>query len=378
MNKLTLVIFIDALGWEVLKTRQFLETELPHRQKLKSVLGYSSACVPSILSGKLPQDHGHWSFFFANNDNSPFKGLSLLRFLPFQSRGRVRNKISKWLKGILGWTGYFQLYNMPFSHIDRFDYCEKNDIFADDGMNKGSQIFEYCQQQGVSYHVSDWHVSEDVNIQSLKDDITKKHPAFAFLYLADMDGLLHQVGKASPEVDTKLDWYEQQLREVIDLAKQEYGEVDINICSDHGMATVEKTIDLMSRIEALPLTFGEQYLAAYDSTMARFWFYDDTARQQIETVLNGCTEGQILADAELARLGCDFDNQQYGELVFLLDAGTIICPSHMGTQPVTGMHGYHPDHADSDAVLLSNIAPPSTTVGITDLYALIQHSVALV
>ncbi|MFT5804305.1 MAG: hypothetical protein ACI9R8_001347, partial [Candidatus Paceibacteria bacterium] len=43
MKKLTLLIFIDALGWEVLKTRQFLEVELPHRQKLKSVLGYSSA-----------------------------------------------------------------------------------------------------------------------------------------------------------------------------------------------------------------------------------------------------------------------------------------------------------------------------------------------
>jgi hypothetical protein len=50
----------------------------------------------------------------------------------------------------------------------------------------------------------------------------------------------------------------------------------------------------------------------------------------------------------------------------------------MGIKTITGMHGYHPDHADSDAVLLSNVAPPAETVGITDLYALVQHSVASV
>ncbi|MDP4598244.1 MAG: alkaline phosphatase family protein [Pseudomonadales bacterium] len=380
MQALTLVIFIDALGWEVLKNRKFLEAEMPHRRKLTSVLGYSSACVPSILTGRQPQDHGHWSFFFAANEAttgaSPFKGLQWLRFLPFSNRGRVRNKISKWLKGLLGWTGYFQLYNMPFSHIDQFDYCEKRDIFAAEGMNKGGQIFEYCDAHGISYHVSDWHASEPENLQAAKQAFTNDQPEFAFLYLAEMDGLLHQVGKDSEQIDAKLAWYEQELRQVLEVANGQYDNVKVHICSDHGMATVEQDIDLMATIENLPLTFGKEYLAAYDSTMARFWFYTDAARQQIVTALEQCPHGRILDAAELARLGCAFDNQQYGELVFLLDGGKIICPSHMGTKTITGMHGYHPDHPDSNAVLLSNVAPLDNTRGIIDLYALIQHEVA--
>jgi hypothetical protein len=48
----------------------------------------------------------------------------------------------------------------------------------------------------------------------------------------------------------------------------------------------------------------------------------------------------------------------------------------MGTKPITGMHGYHPDHPDSDAVLLSSKFPMTEPLGITDLNALMKHEVA--
>ena len=79
-----------------------------------------------------------------------------------------------------------------------------------------------------------------------------------------------------------------------------------------------------------------------------------------------------LSDDELVALGCDFDGQQYGELIYLLDAGVIIVPSHMGTKPITGMHGYHPDHPDSDASLLSNVPPPVRSECITDVFHLMR------
>ena len=59
-NTLSMVIFIDALGWEVLKGRKFLEDEMPYRQKLRSVLSFSSSCVPSILTGRTPREDLHW------------------------------------------------------------------------------------------------------------------------------------------------------------------------------------------------------------------------------------------------------------------------------------------------------------------------------
>lgn len=376
MSKLTLFVFIDALGWEVLKDRKFLAYELPYRRKLRSVFGYSSACVPSILSGLQPREHGHWSFYFVNESNSPFKGYRWLRFIPFQQRGRVRNYLSRWLKRRLGWSGYFQLYNMPFPYLDRFDYCEKRDIFAPNGINQGEQIFEQLEQKNIAFHVSDWRLSEAENLASLQNDIETKKPRFAFLYMADMDALLHRVGKEDESVDAKLAWYEYQLREVLATADSHYDQVDTFVCSDHGMSTVKQSVDLMSCIEALPYQYGKHYLAAYDSTMARFWFRSSSAKNEITDLLAKNEHGRILTQQELIDLGCDFENHKYGETIFLLDPGKIICPSHMGTKPVTGMHGYHPDDADSDAVLLSSKAPATNPLSITDLNLLMQTEAA--
>jgi hypothetical protein len=369
---LSIVAFIDALGWEVLKGRRFLESELPYRRPLRSVFGFSSACVPSILSGRMPDEHGHWSFFYRTRERSPLAGLRWLRHLPegLTSRGRVRSKLSRLVQKRLGFDGYFQLYNIPFDHVDRFDYCEKKDLFSAGGLNRGESIFDRLDRAQVPYHVSDWRCTEDDNLASLVEDIEAASIRFAFLYMADMDALLHEVGKTSTRVDEKLAWYEGRLRALLECAGRHYDEVRLFVCSDHGMATVTTHVDLMSRIEALPLMQGRDYLATYDSTMARFWFDNPEAEAQIRRALDEVAEGRVLSREELDELGCAFEGDQYGELIFLLDAGAIILPSHMGTRPITGMHGYHPDHEDSDAALLSNVPPPADPRAITDVFHL--------
>ncbi|QVL47470.1 MAG: alkaline phosphatase family protein [Thiocapsa sp.] len=371
---ISIVVFIDALGWEVLKGRRFMEDRLPFRRKLRSVFGFSSACIPSILTGKMPRDHLHWSFFYYSPETSPFKPLRLLGLLPSSliDRGRVRNLISKLIKRLYGYTGYFQLYNIPFQYVDKFDYCEKNDLFVPGGMNRSQNIFDHLSHAGVTYHVSDWRKCEEDNLDALKSDLEKGEIAFAFLYMASMDALLHEVGKESPRVDQKLAWYEAQLENVLQIASTHYEQVRLFICSDHGMATVHTSIDLMSKIEALGLVFGRDYTATYDSTMGRFWFHNPTARKPIVALLEQVPEGRILSQEELKRLGCDFEGDQFGELIFLMEAGTLIVPSHMGLKPITGMHGYHPDHPDSDASLLSNVEPPNDPGAITDIFHLMR------
>jgi predicted AlkP superfamily pyrophosphatase or phosphodiesterase len=372
---LSLMVFIDALGWEVLRDRKFMQEELPHRRKLRSVFGFSSACVPSILTGKTPRDHGHWSYFYYSPQSSPFGLLKLLRLLPkkLTDRGRVRHLISRLLGKLFGFTGYFQIYNLPFSHAGLFDYCEKNDIFKPGGMNKGDNIFDVLENNNVNYHVSDWRKSEEENLKSCHDAITAADARFAFLYMASMDSLLHQVGKHSPKVDTKLAWYEQQLHDLLAHAREHYDEVRLFVCSDHGMATVEQDIDLMTSIESLPLTYGEDYVAVYDSTMARFWFHNHKARNLIRETLSAQEDGHILGDKELAQLGCDFEGKQFGEMIYLLDPGKIIVPSHMGLKTITGMHGYHPDHPDSDAALLANVETELPVNSLTDLFDLMSY-----
>ena len=376
---LSMVIFIDALGWEVLKGRKFLENEMPHRQKLRSTFGFSSACVPSILTGRTPREHLHWSYFFYSKETSPFGALRPLAWLPkaLTERGRVRHLISRLVGKVMGFTGYFQLYNLPFKYANLFDHCEKNNIFKAGGMNQGDNIFDLLERNEVPYHVSDWHDGEEDNLEACEQAIVNEDIDFAFLYMASMDGLLHQVGKESDQVDTKLAWYEEKLRKLLDVARDHRDDVRVFICSDHGMATVNKDIDLMSTVQALPLDYKKDYVAVYDSTMARFWFMNERARSLVSETLNGLDCGKILSPQELVALGCDFEGDRFGELIFLLDAGSIIVPSHMGLKTITGMHGYHPDHEDSDAALLSNVSTPVPLESITDIFHLMRAEAGL-
>ena len=52
-DKLTICTFIDAYGWELFQRKQILQDELQQAGPLQTVLGYSSACDPTILTGLL-------------------------------------------------------------------------------------------------------------------------------------------------------------------------------------------------------------------------------------------------------------------------------------------------------------------------------------
>ena len=377
-SRLDIFAFVDALGWEVLRGRTFMEDELPWRQRVRSVLGYSSACVPSILTGRLPRDHGHWSFFYCSPETSPFRSLRPLRLLPqsIAGRARVRNVLSRAVARQNGFTGYFQLYQLPFEHAHEFDYCEKRDIFSPGGVSGAPTIFDWLRGTGLPFHVSDWRQSEDDNLAALRRDLDARDQRFAFLYLADLDGALHMVGKDDPSITTRVARYEARLREVLAAARRRYGQVRLSVISDHGMAHVTKTFDLQSVLAALPLRFGRDYVAALDSTMARFWLRSEAAARLLPEALAAAEGGRLMADAELATLGCDFPGRRYGELIFLMDPGHLIVPSHMGLKPIRGMHGYHPDHPDSDAALLSSHEPARKTESICDFHGLMQLAVA--
>jgi len=154
---LPLFVFIDACGWEIIKDDAFIRELAPNRKRLTSVFGYSSACVPSILAGTWPVDHRNWCYFVYDPENSPFKVLRPLRWLPrsITSRRVFRRWLSKLLKGRLHFEGYFDLYNIPFEHISLFDFTEKKSPLAPKGMNRGKNIFDYLENREVPYHVSD-------------------------------------------------------------------------------------------------------------------------------------------------------------------------------------------------------------------------------
>jgi predicted AlkP superfamily pyrophosphatase or phosphodiesterase len=381
-KKLSIYIFVDALGWDLLHKHfpDFLGDLLPWRAPLGTVFGYSATCVPTILTGRTPREHGHLSFFRYDPQASPFESLRWLRFLPpgLAERGRVRRWMSRLVGRALGYSGYFQLYSVPFEDLALFDYTEKRDLFAPGGINGGCPtIFDLFAENDIPYHVSNWRLDEESNLGALEGAIREGAIRAAFLYLAAMDGVLHAHGTESPLVGEKLRGYETRIRRILEFAHDRYGEVSAHLFSDHGMADTRETCDLMARIKRLPLTFGEDYAAVYDSTMARFWFLNERARRSIVEALADEPRGRILDDATLAGYGCDFDDRRYGELFFLMQPGVLINPSHMGKQPLPGMHGYAPEDPASVAAYLTNVAPEVPPVRLDDLFPIMAAEAGL-
>jgi hypothetical protein len=197
------------------------------------------------------------------------------------------------------------------------------------------------------------------------DDIRSEAVDFAFVYWPDLDGLLHRVGNRSPEISPKLRQYEQRLDELLNVAEQHYEEVRLYVFSDHGMANCDVHLDLRSQIDELPVKMEKDYAVVYDSTMARFWFFNERARFIITSALGKISGGRIVPNSELEQLRCLFPDRYFGELIFLVKEGVLIVPSHMGERPIRAMHGYHPDDPHSYAALLTNQS--SIAAEITDI-----------
>lgn len=364
--RVDIFIFADALGWAQAEKRQFLSDLLPHRSRCDTILGYSCTCDPSILSGKMPHEHGHFSFFVFDPAQSPFGAAKWLGWLPdiVAAHHRVRNKVSKWWQKQLGYTGYFQLYSVPFRRLPWLDYTEKHDLYEPGGIIGGQEaIFAAWERSGKRWSRSDWRKDDQTNVERLIAELKQGEVELSYLFTSKLDATMHAHGTTGPAVDAAFERFGNWLREIEATAREHYDEVRIHLFSDHGMADTQHNSRMLKDFESLGLKYGTDYAAVWDSTMVRFWFPGgDTIRQQVADWLQQRTEGRILTDAELEENGCLFADRRYGELWYLLKQGTIFAPSFMNQRHVPGMHGYDPRDPDSAACWLTNhthyAAPP--------------------
>ena len=378
---LHLVVLIDAFGWPIAQRLDFMADVLPHRAPLRTVLGYSSGAIPTMLTGKSPAEHGHWNLFYYDRDGSPFRWLRHARFLPESVLdNRVSRKVLKELgRRALGLGTLFDCAVKP-TLLPWFNWVEKHNIYETRGITGAASIFDELAGAGVAHRVYTYHRYRDAEIlDQARRDIASGGAQFFFLYLSEIDAFLHQHRNDDARIEQQFAAYERKLRDLLAIARTHDARAEMTILSDHGMAPVRHHHDLAADVDVLGLTMPRDYLAVYDSTMARFWFFTDAARRRVVERLGQLRCGRILSDDELHTLGIRFDDRRYGELVFLMDPGWLITSSDFnanGWLP-RGMHGYHPDDPDSDAIFLSSRKPLRTMRTIADAHAAMRDAAAL-
>ena len=99
-KKITIYTFIDAFGYEIYRHYpDFLKDVVTNAKPLKSVLGFTNTCLPSILSGQYPQEHKQASPLFFIVMTHRLSGCEhYLSYRGFFDRFRVRNILSKIVK----------------------------------------------------------------------------------------------------------------------------------------------------------------------------------------------------------------------------------------------------------------------------------------
>jgi hypothetical protein len=356
MKPLSIYVLVDALGWEIVRSRPFLDDVLTDRRWLVTILGYSSGAIPSILCGGYPSEHGHWNLFYLSPDRSPFRWTRPLGRLP---RPAVENPVARRVvkrvaRRLSGYSGYFSIYDYPVAYLPYFDLTEKRDIYQPGGLDAPS-LFDVFRAEGIDWECYTYHRHTDAEILDLAVQRAASSPArVLFLYLSGLDHYLHFNIHDRAGVDAQVAWYERRLRRVWEEATRRRPDVRMYVFSDHGMTPIRWTYDLARDVDTLGLRVPEDYLVAYDSTMARFWAWKEGARQQLIALLDGHPCGQLLDRDELARLGIGFSDDRYYQLLFLMKPGMLLSPSHMGAIRFAGMHGYHPSEPSADAVLLAS------------------------
>jgi hypothetical protein len=372
---------IDALGWQYLEGRKFLNDILPYRVPLRTVLGFSSGAIPTILTGVPPAITGHWNLFYFDPEGSPFRWLKPASFLPDAILdNRVSRKIIKELgRRVLGMGPLFECSVSP-RFLPWFNYVEKKNIYDHGGIPGSSSIFDQLELKGIAHRVYSYHHLTDAQIvDQAVNDIRSKTASFFFLYLSEMDMFLHMHCKQPEEIEKRLRTYDMGLRKVFQAAREVDADATMTVISDHGMTPVDHHYDLVQKVDALRLKMLDDYLVVYDSTMARFWFFNDRARLAVRGCLAGVPCGKIIPDEELRQLGVFFEDGRFGELIFLFKPGWLLAKSDFngkGWMP-TGMHGYHPSDPWSDAVFLSSTEPPVSVRSIADVYSCMRSAAGI-
>jgi predicted AlkP superfamily pyrophosphatase or phosphodiesterase len=375
-------VLIDALGWEYAERTHFLADLLPHRAPLRTVLGFSSGAIPSILTGLMPAQHGQWNLFYYDPLTSPFRWLRRFGWLPDRIlEHRVTRKLIKEAaRRFLGLGPTFQCCISP-KLLPFFNWAETRNIYAHHGIPGAETIFDKLETTQVPHRIYSYHDGSDSQLlMRARHDARNSGARFQFLYLCELDAFLHHHCQEPAAIEERLAWYDRELRDLFATARKANPESSLCVFSDHGMTPVEAHIDLAAEVDSLGFRQPEDYLAVYDATMARFWFFSERARASVCGRLENVFCGRLLPEDERRQLGVLFPDRRYGEAIFLLDPGWLIASSgfHAKGYLPKGMHGYHPDDAHSDAVFLSDRAPRATVSAICDVYACMEAAAASV
>jgi len=314
----------------------------------------------AYLAGLYPDQADGGAQFWYAPDQSPFKAATFLpaffNRLPDLPQKVVRKLLVK-AAGLQSASPNLSTARIPFHLLNKFALPVKFGLDHPQFCPDAPTLFDLLRADNKKWllHAAPRHrVTMKAACERAEREL-EPPTEFAFFHIGNLDGVGHAHGPDSPEILKELTRVDQGLKKIFTIAARRFDTVHFVVMGDHGMVKVEQTVDLPAVLSALPLSLGEDYLYILDSTMARFWFFADRARELVEKALSTVGGGRIIDQADKDKYHLNYAHNRFGDLIFLADPGSLIFPNHyQDRSPVKGMHGYAPEHYGQQAALIIN------------------------
>lgn len=372
-----LIIMIDAFSFDLLNKRNtpFLHN-FGFKSKFKTILGYTSAILPSIYSGTYPEENNYWLNYYFDPNNSPFKAIyKRFKYIPtILDNQRTVRWITNQILRFSGKSDFKKHHsaNVPLQILQYFNF--QKELFINPNIlgPKIKTIFDILREKNVNFLYLGWpFLKEQVIFKYFQKALTQNFETL-MLYLPKLDEILHNNRKNSFKTLKYLNFLDKSLQN--QLKPLQESDINIIIHSDHGVSEIFRTYNIEKKIKQLDLKIGKDYIAFYDATIARFWYFNNIAMRKLNSLLSNLKFGKLLTKTDKINLKINFSDNRYGDLIFLLNEGNYIYPNYytiLFGKPM-GAHGYSPELESQDGFFLTNLSTPPKNVTIKDIFQIFK------
>ncbi|HVL88377.1 MAG TPA: alkaline phosphatase family protein [Candidatus Thermoplasmatota archaeon] len=350
-TRATLFLIIDAGRDDYVRpeTMPFLSglAERSLRGSFVSPPGFAQRTA--FFTGRYPDTSGNLSAFVFDPDGSPFRWLKRLGPLPnlvrpykvFVPARRLIKHVSRWTSDCYhtdpGW--------IPPRFAPFFRPCEDAKPVHDPGALGATSVFDLARTHRLSYTYRAHPVSgdDDKVFAGLVRDLRRGAPYdfyAAQFSILDQEGHIHGPGsrRIQKECLTILD---RKLAAVHAALSAGYRDWNLFVCADHGMAPVERRVNVLAALKRLPIKPARDYVVFVNSTLAVFWYLTEHGRRTIEEALPRIEGATVLSDEERQSRRIPTD-RRWGDRMLAAQPGTLFWPDyfHVIDSTIRGMHGY--------------------------------------
>jgi predicted AlkP superfamily pyrophosphatase or phosphodiesterase len=314
-----------------------------------------------LFSGRYPDTSGNFSQFVFDPEASPFTWVNALGPLRALVRPRKALYPARWaIQRITQWkTGAYHTDPawIPPRFMPFFAMCEDMRPMYEPGALGAPSIFDLCRDHGRTFRYLAHPVSgDDEEIHRLLvRELREKRPTD--LYVAQFsvtDQMGHVHGPFSDAMQKGfLRDLDGKLGSVHAALAANYDSWDLFVCGDHGMAPVERRVDVgkaLSRSGAKP---AKDYVLFVNSTLAVVWYLTEKGRAAVEAALHAIPGAHLVDGAERRRRRIPLD-RRWGDAMLAAEPGVMFWPDyfHVTDSTIVGMHGYLDKSAETHGLAL--------------------------